>query len=432
MVHLYVIPVVGSVIPEALSSITLEAIIKSGRLNVRVPVIYTTVVSVSLFLQEVPTRILKIIIGKNSLANCLILYSEFIFNIQRYVFYTKFVPNYTGVMKYCKTTHFIFSSIIFLTIISWGCSRDTAYRNIEGFTQGTTYHIAYSPDVSDSLDSFVSEILLKVDNSLSVYNDSSVISKLNRGDSVVIDSLFVNVFNRSKEIYQISNGAFDISGAPLFDIWGFGFKNKEHVTQTMIDSILPYVGMDKVNLVDGVLVKSDKRLTLNANAIAQGYTADVIAKEFDKLGIRNYLVEIGGEIFCKGVNSKGKEWTIGIDKPVDGNMIQGEDLQVVLSLTGKGLATSGNYRKFYEEGGEKFSHTIDPKTGYPVRHSLLSATVVAKDAMTADALATFFMVIGLDKTKEFLAANEDVQAYLVYADGDKFEVFKTNGINIVK
>ncbi len=342
------------------------------------------------------------------------------------------MPNYTGVMKYCKTTHFIFTSIIFLTLITIGCSRNTDYRNIEGFTQGTTYHIAYSPDVTDSLDNFVSDILLRVDNSLSVYNDSSVISKLNRGDSVVIDSLFINVFNRSNEIYQISNGAFDISGAPLFDIWGFGFKNKEHVTQTMIDSILPYVGMDKVKIENGTLVKSDKRLTLNANAIAQGYTADVIAKEFDKLGIMNYLVEVGGEIFCKGLNSKGKEWTIGIDKPVEGNMIQGDDLQVVLSLTGKGLATSGNYRKFYEEGGEKFSHTIDPKTGYPVRHSLLSATVIAKDAMTADALATFFMVVGLNKTKEFLAANEDVQAYLVYADGEKFKVFQTPGINIVK
>ncbi|MFA5849416.1 MAG: FAD:protein FMN transferase [Bacteroidales bacterium] len=335
-------------------------------------------------------------------------------------------------MKYCKTTHFIFTSIFLLTLITSGCSRNAAYRNIEGFTQGTTYHITYSPDIKDSLDSFVNEILLNVDNSLSVYNDSSIISRLNRGDSVVIDSLFINVFNRSKEIYQISNGAFDISGAPLFDIWGFGFKNKERVTQTMIDSILPYVGMDKVNIEEGVLVKSDKRLTLNANAIAQGYTADVIAKEFDKLGIMNYLIEIGGEIFCKGVNSKGKEWTIGIDKPVEGNMIQGDDLQVVLSLTDKGLATSGNYRKFYEEGGEKFSHTIDPKTGYPVRHNLLSATVIAEDAMTADALATFFMVVGLDKAKLFLAQYDDVQAYLVYADGDKFKVFQTSRINIVK
>ena len=317
-------------------------------------------------------------------------------------------------------------------MISVGCTKEMEYKTIDGFAQGTTFHIAYSPDIPDSLESFVNEILNRIDTSLSVYNDSSIISKLNRGESVEMDSLFINVFNRSKEIYEISNGAFDISGAPLFDAWGFGFKNKIHVTQRDIDSILTFVGMDKVKIENGVLVKRDKRLSLNANAIAQGYSSDVIAGEFDKLGIKNYLIEVGGEIYCKGVNSKGKNWTIGIDKPIDGNMIKGENLQDRLSLTGKGLATSGNYRKFYEEGGEKYSHTIDPKTGYPVKHSLLSATVIADDAMTADALATFFMVVGLDKTKEFLGKNTGIDAYLVYADGEKFKVYKTKGVNIIK
>lgn len=317
-------------------------------------------------------------------------------------------------------------------MISVGCTKGMEYKTIDGFAQGTTFHIAYSPDIPDSLENFVNEILNRIDTSLSVYNDSSIISKLNRGESVEMDSLFINVFNRSKEIYEISNGAFDISGAPLFDAWGFGFKNRIHVTQRDIDSILTFVGMDKVKIENGVLVKRDKRLSLNANAIAQGYSSDVIAGEFDKLGIKNYLIEVGGEIYCKGVNSKGKNWTIGIDKPIDGNMIKGENLQDILSLTGKGLATSGNYRKFYEEGGEKYSHTIDPKTGYPVKHSLLSATVIADDAMTADALATFFMVVGLDKTKEFLGKNTDIDAYLVYADGEKFKVYKTKGVNIIK
>lgn len=317
-------------------------------------------------------------------------------------------------------------------MISGGCTKEMEYKTIDGFAQGTTFHIAYSPDIPDSLESFVNEILNRIDTSLSVYNDSSIISKLNRGESVEMDSLFINVFNRSKEIYEISNGAFDISGAPLFDAWGFGFKNRIHVTQRDIDSILTFVGMDKVKIENGVLVKRDKRLSLNANAIAQGYSSDVIAGEFDKLGIKNYLIEVGGEIYCKGVNSKGKNWTIGIDKPIDGNMIKGENLQDILSLTGKGLATSGNYRKFYEEGGEKYSHTIDPKTGYPVKHSLLSATVIAVDAMTADALATFFMVVGLDKTKEFLGKNTGIDAYLVYADGEKFKVYKTKGVNIIK
>lgn len=342
------------------------------------------------------------------------------------------MPNYAIAMKYCKTTRFFFAALIFLAIISCGRTKSVGYRTIDGFTQGTTFHIAYSTDIPDSLDITVADILDRIDNSLSVYNDSSIISRLNRGESVEMDSLFVNVFNKSKEVYRISDGAFDISGAPLFDAWGFGFKNKIHVTQKDIDSILVFVGMDKVKIEDGVLVKSDKRLSLNANAIAQGYTPDVIASEFDKLGIKNYMIEVGGEIFCKGVNPKGKEWTIGIDKPIEGNMIQGEDLQEVLLLSGRGLATSGNYRKFYEEGGKKYSHTIDPKTGYPVRHNLLSATVIADDAMTADAYATFFMVVGLEKTKQFLESNQNIDAYIVYSEGENFKVYKTKGVKIKK
>ncbi len=335
-------------------------------------------------------------------------------------------------MKYCKTLTIILISIFFSLIFSSGCSRDAEYKTIDGFTQGTTFHIVYSPDTQDSLYGFVNEILNNIDNSLSVYNDSSVISKLNRGENVVMDSLFINVFNRSKEIYKISEGAFDISGAPLFNVWGFGFKNRQHVTQKDIDSILTFVGMNKVRIENGAYIRDDQRLTLNANAIAQGYTADVIAKEFDKLGIMNYLIEVGGEIFCKGHNAKGEDWTIGIDKPFDGNMIKGENLQEVLTMSGKGLATSGNYRKFYEEDGEKYSHTIDPKTGYPVRHSLLSATVIAYDSMTADALATFFMVVGVDKAIEFLDNNPEIDAYLVYSDRSEFKVYKTKGIRIGK
>lgn len=317
-----------------------------------------------------------------------------------------------------------------MSLLTWGCTTLKEYRTIDGFTQGTTFHIAYSADIADSLDNVVKLTLDRVDHSLSVYNDSSIISRLNRGESVQMDSLFVNVFNKSKEMYRISEGAFDISGAPLFDAWGFGFKNKIHVTRKIIDSIKVFVGMDKVKIENGVLVKSDPRLSLNANAIAQGYTPDLIASEFDKLGIRNYMIEVGGEIFCKGVNPEGKEWTVGIDKPVDGNMDPGADLQTVISLSGRGLATSGNYRKFYEEGGEKYSHTIDPRTGYPVRHNLLSATVIAEDAMTADAYATFFMVIGLEKAEQFLENNKWIDAYLVYSQGKDFKVYKTNGVKI--
>lgn len=334
-------------------------------------------------------------------------------------------------MNYYKITSKILA-LLSLSLLISGCGNKLEYKTIDGFTQGTTYHIVYSTDSPDSLNGVVDKALTDIDNSLSVYNDSSIISRINRGDDIQPDSLFIVVFNRSAEIYNLTKGAFDISGAPMFDVWGFGFKNKEKVTQKDIDSIKQFVGMDKVKIENGKVVKADPRLSLNANAIAQGYTSDVIAREFDKLGIMNYMIEVGGEIFCKGVNPKGVEWSVGIDKPIEGNVIPGEDLQEILSLSGKGLATSGNYRKFYEEDGKKYAHTIDPRTGYPVTHSLLSATVVAADAMTADALATYFMVVGLEEAKAYLAANTDVDAYLVYSEGEKFQVYKTSGIKTIK
>jgi len=170
----------------------------------------------------------------------------------------------------------------------------------------------------------VDSILVAIDNSLSVYNNKSIISAVNRNEEVALDTLFINVFNRSVEITKISNGAFDISAAPFFDIWGFGFKNKESVTDQKLDSIKAFTGMDKIKIENGKIVKTDPRVTINVNAIAQGYTADVIAQEFDRRGIENYLVEIGGEIMCKGKNSRGELWTIAIDKPVDGNNIPGK------------------------------------------------------------------------------------------------------------
>lgn len=333
-------------------------------------------------------------------------------------------------MKFYKALLNITPLILLSAFICTSCSSRQDYKTIDGFTQGTTYHIVYQQPGVDTLNALVDSILLAVDNSLSVYNDSSLISRINRNEEVLADTLFVNVFNRSREIWELSSGSFDISAAPYFEVWGFGAGEKRDVTQQMVDSIRQFVGMDKVSLDKGKVVKSDPRVSLNVNAIAQGYTADVIAYAFDRLGIKNYLIEVGGEIFSRGVNAKGNEWSVGLDKPVEGNMIQGEELQEVITLSGRGLATSGNYRKFIEENGQKYSHTIDPGTGYPVKRSLLSATVIAPDAMTADAYATWFMVVGLEKAKEILAASPGIDAYLVYDKDGKFEVYYTEGINI--
>ena len=333
-------------------------------------------------------------------------------------------------MKFYKAFQNILRLLAVAALLTSSCKQKQEYKTIDGFTQGTTYHIVYEQPGKDTLNALVDSLLLSIDNSLSVYNDSSLISRINRNESVMPDTLFINVFSRSREIWDLSSGSFDISAAPFFEVWGFGAGEKRDVTQKMVDSIRQFVGMDKISLAEGKIVKSDPRVSLNVNAIAQGYTADVIAYAFDRLGIDNYLVEVGGEIFCKGVNAKGLEWSVGLDKPVEGNMIQGGELQEVIYLSGKGLATSGNYRKFIEENGQKYSHTIDPRTGFPVKQSLLSATVVAADAMTADAYATWFMVVGLEKAKEILANTPSVDAYLVYDNEGKFEVYYTKGINI--
>lgn len=314
------------------------------------------------------------------------------------------------------------------------CSSKEEYRSIDGFTQGTTYHIVYTSSEAreDGVAKIVDSLLAVIDNTMSVYNPNSEISAINRGEREEVSPLFENVFNRSKEIYRLSDGAFDVSAAPLFDAWGFGFKNRENVNQQMVDSIMTFVGMDKVKIDGGKLYRSDSRLTLNFNAIAQGYTSDYIASYFDKMGMKNYLIEVGGEIYCKGVNSRGEMWSVAIDKPVDGNNIPGNDLQDIVNISERGLATSGNYRKFYEVDGKKYSHTINPKSGYPVEHNLLSATVIAKDAMTADAIATYLMVVGLDRAKEVLKSMPEVDAYLVYSHEGEFKVYKTDGVIIKK
>lgn len=331
-------------------------------------------------------------------------------------------------MKKRKIVYLLVSITMFL--LFFRCSESCEYKVIDGFTQGTTYHIVYEYSKIDSLNALIDSVLVNIDNSMSVYNPNSIVSKINRGKDTTVDSLFIDVFNKSAEINILSDGAFDISGAPLFEAWGFGSGSKKIVTEKMVDSMLTFVGMDKVKIEGHKVIKSDRRLSLNFNAIAQGYTCDVIAREFQKRGINNFLIEVGGEIYCKGKNAKGIDWSVGIDKPEEGNNIPGEFIEGVILLSGRGLATSGNYRKFIEEDGEKYSHTIDPRVGYPVKNTILSATVIASDAMTADALATYFMVVGLDKTKGFLANNPQIDAYIIFSENGIFTIYKTPGVNL--
>jgi FAD:protein FMN transferase len=292
------------------------------------------------------------------------------------------------------------------------------YSNINGFIQGSTYSIVYDNRKNletEQLKQRVENILHDFDRSLSLYNDSSIISKINRNEDVVADSFFTEAFNKSARIFEMTDGAFDITVGPLVKAWGFGPDGHKTFTDAKRDSLMKLVGMKKVSLVDGKVIKSDPHISLDLNAIAQGFSVDVVCRFFDKLGIKNYLVEIGGEVRAKGKKA-GKLWRIGIDKPVDNNMTPGQSLEAIIKITDKALSTSGNYRKFYIENGVKYSHEIDPKTGFPAKNSVLSASVIADDCAMADGMATAFMVMGKDRTIEFLSTHPEFEVFLVYSD----------------
>ena len=326
---------------------------------------------------------------------------------------------------------------LFLMIFGCAPANRGEYVTLDGFAQGSTYHIVYNTG-SDSAATLKAEIealiplwFEQIDKSVSGYDSCSIISKINRNEPVIPDSIFIDIFNFSKEFYAISNGAVDAASAPLFDLWGFGFAEKESMTQQKIDSIKQFTGMQMFGLKEEPcgrhITKRDSRARLNFNAVAQGYSCDFFARHFDKMGVTDYMIEIGGEIFCRGKNSGNGEWRVGIDRPVEGNNIAGNDLQAILRVTEKGVVTSGNYRKFYIENGKKYSHTIDPITGRPVEHNLLSATVIADNATIADAYATYFMVLGVEKSRKILEKSPRLEAMLVYGDNENMKVYMTEG-----
>lgn len=301
------------------------------------------------------------------------------------------------------------------------------YNSVSGLVFGTVYKITYQHD--GDLKPEIEAELKRFDLSLSPFNDSSVISRINRNEELVTDSFFQNCFNRSMEISRETKGAFDITIAPLANAWGFGFKKGTFPDSLMIDSLLQITGYDKVKLEDGKVIKQDPRTMLSCSAVAKGYSVDVVAHLLDKKGIKNYMVDIGGEVVVKGKNPQNNLWRIGINKPIDDSLAVKQDIQVVLELTDIGMATSGNYRNYYYKDGKKYAHTIDPRTGYPVQHSILSSTVIAEDCMTADALATSFMVMGLEEAEAFCKANPKIDAYFIYSGDDgEFKTYYTEGM----
>ena len=300
------------------------------------------------------------------------------------------------------------------TIIIIRQQHDTPYQKDTGFVFGTIYHITYQSD--ENYQKEIEAELKKVDQSLSPFNNTSIISRINRNENVEVNGMFKEVFTLAESISKDTQGAFDITVAPMVNLWGFGFKHGVPPTQEKLDSIRALVGYQKVSLKDGHIYKQHPQTMLDCSAIAKGYGSDVVAKFLKKKGILNYMVEIGGEIVVSGVSDKQVPWHIGINKPTDDSTNTNQELQDVLDITDIAMATSGNYRNFYYKNGKKYAHTIDPKTGYPVQHNILSATVLAKDCATADAYATSFMVMGMDGTKKILERHPELCAYLIYSD----------------
>ena len=289
------------------------------------------------------------------------------------------------------------------------------YQTNSGLIFGTSYNLKYQCD--SNLVKGIEEELKRVDNSLSTFNEKSIITAVNQNKEVVLNDMFLSVYKKAMEVSENTGGAFDITVAPLVNAWGFGFKNGINPEKAQVDSLLQIVGYKKVELKGDRVVKQDPRIMLDCSAIAKGFGVDVTANYLRNLGVKNFMIEIGGEIVTSGINEQRLPWKIGVTKPTDDPLGDaGGELMTVMNVTDKAMATSGNYRNFYYKGGKKYAHTIDPKTGYPVQHSLLSATVIARDCATADAYATSFMVMGLEKAKKFLEQHTELMAYFIYSD----------------
>ncbi len=334
----------------------------------------------------------------------------------------------------------------FLIVAAISCTQRSRYVTVTGFAQGGTYTVKFntegvqcSPEqIRDSIDA----LLRTIDNSLSGYNKKSVLSRFNAGETIIPDPMFVDIYGRAYDIFEQTAGAVDVAAGPLFDIWGFGFANDSLPSPQRVQEVMHSSGMARLKKrmdlsADGslrpadILMEPGELPVLNYNAIAQGYSCDVVAAYLYSIGVKDMLVDIG-EIFCDGVNPSGQPWTLGIDRPVDGNNQPGAQIQGIFRApTGPhGIVTSGNYRKFYVRDGKKYAHTVDPRTGYPVDHTLLSATIVAPDATMADAYATFCMVIGLDASREFLESRPDLEGCLIYDDGGAFSTWTSSGFTL--
>ena len=284
----------------------------------------------------------------------------------------------------------------------------------EGITQGSYFSIIYYDEDGRGFEAEIDSIFKEVDIAVSLWNENSIIRKVNRNEDVVVNQIFKDNFEWARKASEFSGGAFDATIGPLVSAWGFHYKKELEMTPKMVDSLKQLVDYQKIEIVDNKVVKANPNMTLDFNAVAQGYTTDLIGHFLESKGINNFLVDVGGEILARGTKPNGEEWTIGIEKPAE-NFDSERSVQIKINLKDKGIVTSGNYRKYIEKDGVRYSHSIDPKTGYPVEQNLLSATVIADNASWADCLATICMLVGKEKASKLLE-NQGIEAYFIFVE----------------
>ena len=313
---------------------------------------------------------------------------------------------------------------ILLGVLLVSCTSKPRRINYSGIVQGSYFSISYYDEKNREFEAEIDSIFREVDNAVSLWNENSLIRKVNRNEDIVVNHIFKDNFELAQKASEFSDGAFDATIGPLVSAWGFHYKKELEMTPEMVDSIRQLVDYKKIQIIDDKVVKANPNMTLDFNAVAQGYTTDLIGKFLETKGIENYLVDVGGEIFAKGTKPNGELWTIGIEKPAE-NYDSKRTMQITINLKDKGIVTSGNYRKYIEKDGIRYSHSIDPKTGYPVEHNLLSATVIAYNASWADCLATICMLVGKEKASKLLE-NQGVEAYFIYVEEG---MIKTEWVN---
>jgi len=324
---------------------------------------------------------------------------------------------------------YLFPILIGLVIISACQTKENKLIIIDGEAQGTTWHISYISNDGLNHKQAIDSILKDIDLSLSTYVPNSIISRINNNEpDVLVDSYFTDVFNKSLEVSQKTDGLFDVTIGPLVNAWGFGFSKRALIDSSSIDSILQFVDYKMLRIKGDKLIKDKQEIKLDFNAIAQGYSVDVLALYLEKNGVKNYLVELGGELIAKGKKNT-ENWKAGIEQPLQ-NTSSERKLEAIIELNNRALCTSGNYRKFYEENGNRYAHILDPRTGFPARQKILSASVLADDAMTADAYATTFMVMGLEQSKQFLEENKDLnlEVFFIYDENNTWKTYTSESL----